>query len=124
MSRDAEMKRYQISKWRYRELKAVVMQYDERRRRISEMITLPGGISAATGGGGVSDTTQRTVLRMERLQSINDAIDRAAGQVPQGTIIRRAAGYADAVERLRYIGSKSDFYRNRRKFYWLLDQEI
>lgn len=118
--KDPSFKHYRISPWRYRELKAIVMQYDERKLKILSMISLPSG-AAGTGGNGPGDPTAAAAIRIERLQAVNDSIDAVCGMIDQGLIVRKASGWYHACA-LGYIGSRSAFFRARRRFYVELDR--
>ena len=120
--RDPSFKRYKISPWRYRELRAIVMQYDERKLKIQSMISLPSG-AAGTGSNGPGDPTASAAIRIAHMQSINDSIDAVCGMFEQGIILRKSTGYYHACA-LGYIGSSRAFYRARRRFYVELDKRI
>lgn len=113
-----------ISGWRYRELKAILMQYDERKETIKMLINVPGGISKGTvQAGTVSDPTAKAAERIAKLQQINDMIDYCISKVDQGDIMRKCLGYQKAVE-AGYKGYKSEYYANKKKLFVLLNQKL
>ena len=113
-----------ISQWRWREIKAVLMQYEDRKRKIADIIHLPAGISGdGSRSSGGADPTQQQALLISRYQSINDQIDRACSKFPQGEILRKCFGYDKAVK-LGYAGCKSVYYKDKRAFFAELDKVI
>ena len=113
----------EISGWRYRELKAILMQYDERAQKIRAAIYLPTAIANGTykGKGTVSDPTAKAAEKIARLKEINDKIDSIVHKVEQGRIFRRCLGYKEAVA-AGYKGCKDKYYANKRLFFSLMDQ--
>ena len=91
-------KRDKISSWRWREIHAVIMQYDERKKRIKELIKLPKGISDGTvhATGSVSNPTQDQALQIARLKAINDRIDEIIKYIHMGKIFLKGYGYTKA----------------------------
>lgn len=116
---------YGISTWRYRELYALCRQYPEMQRELAAARELDARCSdGMPHGNTVTDPTAR---RAEAALKIREKI----------AVIEDAAREADAVnwkellenvtrgtryEYLQVYCGRRQFYENRRKFFWLLDQ--
>jgi hypothetical protein len=112
----------QISGWRYRELKAILMQYDERAAKIADAINLPASIPSNTKATGMlADPTARAAERIARLKEINDKIDKVMQRIDQGKVMRKCLGYNRAVL-AGYKGTKNEYYDNKRLMFVLLDK--
>ena len=119
--RDRGYKRNDISPWRYRELKAILMQYDERKEMIKEAITLPSGVPQnGVKSGSISDYTAKQAMHIAKLQDINDKIDGVLKYFIYPDILRKCCGYDEAVK-YGYEGGKNEYYQHKREFFSCLN---
>lgn len=118
-------KRDHISSWRWKEIRAVIMQYDERKRRIKELIgKLPSGVvDLQKRSYDVNDPTQDDALKILRLQAINDQIDYICKLIYKGDLVRKCYGYTRAVEH-GYDMSKAQYYQSKRQLFLAVDRII
>lgn len=124
--RDLRMEKYNISGNRYRELKYFCRQYREKQERLREMTEL-AAMTVQEGGrsGKVSDVTADTAIRRETLQKDLDSIEQAAMETDAelyGYIIRNVT---DGIP-YEYLGvpcSRANFFRIRKKFFWILSRK-
>ena len=122
---DRGYKQNEISGWRYRELKAILMKYDERQAMIKDAIHLPKAVPDPDGmhtmGGFVQDPTAKAAEKIARLKGINDKIDKVVRQIDQGRILMKCVGYNKALE-LGFEGGKNEYYDKKRLMFVRLDR--
>ena len=77
--KDLKLDKYQISKFRFRELKNFCLQYREMKDKISEFTAL-GAISysGTPGGGGISDPTFQKAAKFQQLKHDVEIIEQTA----------------------------------------------
>lgn len=126
--RDIAMQRYEISKYRYRELKYFCMQYREKKNAISQMRGLSGVCcSGIPGGGGIQDPTAREAEKTEKLRRDTELIEQTALEVDRvnaQSLIANVTSDNMPYEYLMVVGGRRQFYEARRKFFWLLDRKL
>lgn len=126
--RDIAMQRYEISKYRYRELKYFCLQYREKKDALSQMRGLSGvRLTGVPGGGGIQDPTLREAEKTERLRRDTELIERTAQEADRAnaqSLIANVTTPNMPYEYLMVIGGRRQFYEARRKFFWLLDRKL
>lgn len=120
---------YGISKYRYKELKAFCLQYDEKKEKISY------GLKASQGGGGskysTGSPTERQALKNAQYSKDVSMIEAAAVKANKAIAqyILKSVTQDLAYEYIMYdekLGKipvgKTDFYAYRKLFYFYLDK--
>ena len=120
-----------ISRERYRELLAFARQYPQKKAEAASLLTIGGaGIDDMPHGTDPGDPTLRAVMRREQLVKDIDMIERCARQVDggrwytaliQNICMGKAYDYIDPT--ILPTSKRPTFYRQRRSFFLLLDQE-
>ena len=124
--RDLSLNKYDISKYRYRELKNFCLQYREKKMQL-DSITLLGAVGTESSGNSnkISDRTATDAIRISEIKNdiacIEDSAKEAAGEVIDKYLL------ANVVDEISYeymdapIGRRQ-FYEIRRKFFYILSQ--
>lgn len=106
------------------------MQYDERRKEIMELqLQSPPKADGMPRGGGVSNPTERIVLKIAKLSAENEIMEKAAAEASPDLShwILEAAKYDLKFDFLHLREGmpcgKNEFQKLRRKFYYILDQK-
>ena len=121
--RDLSLNEYNISKYRYRELKNFCLQYREKKMQLSS-ITLLGSAGTESNGKGntISDRTANDAIRIAEIKRDIDMIESSAREADE-TIQKYIL--ANVVDEIPYeymdapIGRRQ-FYSARRKFFYIL----
>ena len=124
--RDLSLNEYNISKYRYRELKNFCLQYREKKMQLSS-ITLLGSAGTESNGKGntISDRTANDAIRIAELKNDIDIIEASAREADES--IQKYI-LANVVDEISYdymdapIGRRQ-FYAARRKFFYILSQK-
>ncbi len=124
---DLSLKKNNISRHRYRELKEFCLQYGEKKSELDNIYTSTPSFEG--GSSGIGKPTEQKAIRAMQLRRDVDLIDNCLAEVTAGEeIIRKklkenvttGIGY----ESLGYIPCDPKvFYSCRRKFFALLDEK-
>lgn len=128
--RDLSLEKYNISKYRYRELYNFCLQYDERRRQIEELQhQSPSPSDGMPKGSGISNPTALVGTRIATLSAENKIIEQSAREASPELCywLLEAAKYDLKFDFLHLREGmpcgKNEFQKLRRKFYYILDQK-
>lgn len=121
---------YGISKWEYLELKAFCRQYDDKRRKAADILSLHSqdlsGVPHSTISG--NPTEMAAIRRSIILDDVLD-IEAAAGHVGNGRWFKvlidsccRAVPYNLLDKNKMPSSSRQAFFQARREFFWMLKQ--
>ena len=123
--RDLSLNEYNISKYRYRELKNFCLQYREKKMQLSS-ITLLGSAGTESNGKGsaISDRTANDAIRIAEIKSDIDLIESCAKEVSDLLYEYLIANVVDEIpyERMSIPVGRRKFYETRRKFFYILSQ--
>lgn len=122
--KDLNLEKYEISKYRYRELKYFCLQYEEKKQRLAAL----RGLDAVTynnepHGSGVSNPTAAKAERAQQLARDIELIEQTAMEVDSvnyKSLIANVTGNLP-YEHLSAICGRRQFYNNRRLFFFLLN---
>lgn len=124
--RDLRMEKYNISGNRYRELKYFCRQYREKQERLREMTELAAATVQEGGRSGkVPDATADAAIRRAGLQKDLEMIEDAARETDAGLSPYIIRNVADGVP-YEYLGvpmGRRQFYKMRRKFFFILSEK-
>lgn len=128
--RDKSWKDYEISKFRYRELKNFCLQYDEKKQKIQYGISAMRPDAQGGSSGGTGDPTSK--LAMQHVGYLKDIqiIESSAMETDKllypfllksvtQDLPYEAVEFDERFGRIPY--GKTDFYAYRRKFYHVLN---
>ncbi|WP_145995747.1 hypothetical protein [Pygmaiobacter massiliensis] len=126
--KDLNLEKYEISKYRYRELKNFCLQYDEKKQRLAAL----RGIGAVTysnepHGSGTSDPTAAKAERAQQLARDIELIEQTAMEVDSVNYHSLLANVTAANLPYEYLSpacGRRQFYEDRRKFFYLLDKKL
>lgn len=125
--RDNGIKKAGISQWRYRELKAFCMQYDEKKHEAQQLLGLHARrLNGKSGRKDAVDETALTVIRREQLVKDCEMIEQAAQKadpISKDAIIRNVTR-GIRFEESCYYGERTSFYRARERFFIILDRML
>lgn len=124
--RDLSLSEYNISKYRYRELKNFCLQYREKKMQLNS-ITLLGSAGTENNckGNTISDRTANDAIRIAEIKNDIELIESSAREADE-TIQKYIL--ANVVDEIPYeymdapIGRRQ-FYAVRRKFFYILSQK-
>ena len=123
--RDLSLNEYNISKYRYRELKNFCLQYREKKMQLSS-ITLLGSAGTESNGKGsaISDRPANDAIRIAEIKSDIDLIESCAKEVSDLLYEYLIANVVDEIpyERMSIPVGRRKFYETRRKFFYILSQ--
>ena len=123
--RDLSLNEYNISKYRYRELKNFCLQYREKKMQLSS-ITLLGSAGTESNGKGsaISDRTANDAIRIAEIKNDIDLIESCAKEVSGLLYEYLIANVVDEIpyERMSIPVGRRKFYETRRKFFYILSQ--
>ncbi len=133
MSREYKLRlseKYNISPNRYAELKAFCLQYEEKKAELEQLYSLSSvPPEIAVMGGEPGKPTERKAMRASKLKNDIELIDRsleatcgeAVGLIE---ILKKNITLGYGFDKLGYVPcSCRTFYRYRRKFFFLLNEE-
>lgn len=124
--RDLKLQSYNISEYRYRELKYFCKQYREKQSQLRSITELSSPRFDSIGGGNkTSDNTADTAVRRAQLKKDLEAIEQAAIEAGEELFPYIISNVVDGIA-YEYLGvpaSKTNFYLKRRKFFWILDKK-
>ena len=120
---DLKLDKYGISRYAYRELLNVCLQYPDKKLQFEGMYG-PRAVklTGMPGGGDVSDPTAQTAIRTERLRDDVEAIEAAAKEADEAIApyILRNVTTGMSWERMDVPCGINQFYTLRRKFFYIL----
>ena len=123
--RDLSLNKYDISKYRYRELKNFCLQYREKKMQLSS-ITLLGSAGTESNGKGnaISDRTANDAIRIAKIKSDIDLIESCAKEVAGLLYEYLIANVVDEIpyERMSIPVGRRKFYETRRQFFYILSK--
>ena len=123
--RDLSLNEYNISKYRYRELKNFCLQYREKKMQLSS-ITLLGSAGTESNGKGnaISDRTANDAIKIVELKNDIELIESCAKEVSGILYEYLIANVVDEIpyERMSIPVGRRKFYETRRKFFYILSQ--
>ena len=120
--RDLKLDGYNISGNRYRELKYFCRQYREKQSLLRSITEV--GSPPLSGSGKLSDKTASTAIRRMELQRDLEMIEQTAIEADAEIYTYILSNVADGVP-WEYLGvpySRRQFYRIRKKFFYLLSE--
>lgn len=129
--RDLKLDKYGISKKRYKELCGFCEQYPDWKKQIADYSYIKPTMkeSEIRGGGGVSDPTFDAAIKLDRYIANCQLIERVAKAADPEfwEYIIKSACYEVPLTYLVNVDgmnlSQFPFYKKRRYFFYLLDQE-
>lgn len=125
--RDNGIKKAGISQWRYRELKAFCMQYDEKKHEAQQLLGLHAHqLEDTSGRKDAMNKAALTATRCEQLLRECEIIEQAAHEAEPGS---RDAIIKNVTQGIRfeescYYGERTSFYRARERFFIILDRAL
>ena len=124
--RDLSLNEYNISKYRYRELKNFCLQYREKKMQLNS-ITLLGSAGAESNGKGntISDRTANDAIRIAELKNDIAIIEASAREADETISKYILANVVDEIS-WEYMDApigRRQFYAARRKFFYILSQK-
>ncbi len=124
-TRDINLEEYQISKYRYRELKNFCLQYREKQSRLLSLTEIGSPSTEATGGGGTSDRTSTMAIKRMELQHDIALIEQTAMETNADIYPYIINHVADGIpyEYMDVPMGRRQFYDMRKKFFFLLSQK-
>lgn len=125
--RDLNLDTYNISGNRYRELKYFCRQYREKQSRLRSMTEIGSPAFDGNGGGSgrTSDRTADTAIKRAELQRDLELIEQTAVEADAEIYQYIISNVVDNIS-WEYLGvpySRRQFYRIRKKFFWLLSEK-
>lgn len=125
--KDLNLEKYEISKYRYRELKNFCLQYDEKKQRLATL----RGLGAVTysnepHGSGVSDPTATKAERAQQLARDIELIEQTAMEVDSINYKSLIANVTSSNMPYEYLSphcGRQQFYSNRKKFFSILNKK-
>ncbi|MBQ8504563.1 MAG: hypothetical protein IJ491_09860 [Clostridia bacterium] len=133
MSRSYKLRlsdKYNISPNRYAELKAFCLQYEEKRAELEQLYSLSSvPPEVAVMGGEPGKPTERKAMRASKLKREIELIDRSLEAVCGADIgiievLKKNVTLGYGYDKLGYVPCGiNQFYKHRRKFFFLLDKE-
>lgn len=126
--KDLNLEKYEISKYRYRELKNFCLQYDEKKQRLAAL----RGLGAVTysnepHGSGISNPTAAKAERAQQLARDIDLIEQTVMEVDSVNYHSLLANVTSTNMPYEYLGptcSRGQFYKTRARFFFLLDHKL
>ena len=124
--RDLSLNEYNISKYRYRELKNFCLQYREKKMQLNS-ITLLGSAGTESNGKGnaISDRTANDAIRITELKRDIEIIETSAREADETISKYILANVVDEIS-WEYMDApigRRQFYVARRKFFYILSQK-
>lgn len=122
--RDLKLDGYNISGNRYRELKYFCRQYREKQSLLRSITEVGSPPICGGGSGKLSDKTASTAIRRVELQRDLELIKQTAIEADAEIYTYILSNVADGVP-WEYLGvpySRRQFYRIRKKFFYLLSE--
>ena len=125
--RDLNLEQYEISRMAYRELKYFCLQYEEKKKKLSELRGLAAApISGGPRGSSVSRPTEQRALRAVALARDCELIEQtaleAAGPVMYRSLMKNVT-QGVPYYCLDVPCGKNQFTALRRKFFWRLNEK-
>lgn len=121
--RDLSLGEYNISKYRYRELKNFCLQYREKKMQLNS-ITLLGSSGTESNGKGntISDRTANDAIRITEIKRDIDMIEASAREADETIQNYILANVVDEIpyEYMKAPIGRRQFYAIRRKFFYIL----
>ena len=118
---------YNISAWRYRELRALCRQYDEMKKSAAELMTKQTGAASPPRSNSVGDPVLAAVQRREKLVHKIGMIERAARESGGGgwffALIQnccRGIAFEKIPGEKKPTCSRNAYFRVRREFFYRL----
>lgn len=122
--RDLQLERYDIDKYRYRELKYFCLQYDSKKERIRQLRI---GLKAVNYTGGsktnkITSSTENVALKIEELQKDIELIEQTAIEADSSIYQQIITNVTQNIpyEYLDVPCGRRQFYQARWYFFFLL----
>jgi len=124
--RDLKLQNYNISPYRYRELKFFCKQYREKQLQLRSITELSSPVFGSMGGGGkTSDRTADTAIKRAQLQRDISIIEQSAIEADSEIYQYIITNVVDGIP-YQHLGapcSSSTFKRRKKFFFILLDNK-
>ncbi len=126
--KDLNLEKYEISKYRYRELKNFCLQYNEKKQQLAALRGLGAVIyNNEPHGSGISNPTAAKAERAQQLARDIDLIEQTVMEVDSvnyDSLLANVTATNLPYEYLSPACGRRQFYQNRRKFFFLLDKKL
>lgn len=126
--KDLNLEKYEISKYRYRELKNFCLQYNEKKQQLATLRGLGAVIyNNEPHGSGISNPTAAKAERAQQLARDIDLIEQTVMEVDSvnyDSLLANVTATNLPYEYLSPACGRRQFYADRRKFFFLLDERI
>lgn len=123
--RDLNLREYDISNNRYRELKYFCRQYKEKKKKLQSITELSSPKFGAKGGNAFSDRTANVAIKKAKLSAELQMIEQSAletdGELYQ--YILKSVTDGIPYEYLDIPFNRSGFYVLRKRFFGILDKK-
>lgn len=126
--KDLHLEKYQISKYRYRELKNFCLQYGEKKQQLAELRGL-GAVSYCTQpqNSRISNPTAERAERAQRLAYDIELIEQTAMEadiINYQSLISNVTAPDMPYEYVSALCGRRQFYEARKKFFFLLHVKL
>lgn len=125
--KDLNLEKYEISKYRYRELKNFCLQYNEKKQQLAALRGLGAVIyNDEPHGSEISNPTAAKAERAQQLVQDIEMIEQTAMEVDSVNYHSLLANVTNTNMSYEYIGpscSRRQFYQARRMFFFLLNKK-
>lgn len=126
--KDLNLEKYEISKYRYRELKNFCLQYNEKKQQLAALRGLGAVIyNNEPHGSGISNPTAAKAERAQQLARDINLIEQTVMEVDSvnyDSLLANVTATNLPYEYLSPACGRRQFYADRRKFFFLLDERI
>lgn len=125
--KDLNLEKYDISKYRYRELKNFCLQYQEKKQQLAALRGLGAfTYSSDPHGSGIPNPTAVKAERAQHLARDIELIEQTAMEVAPAHYPSLIANVTANLpyEHFYHTGGRHQFYDNRRRFFLLLDKKM
>lgn len=126
--KDLNLEKYEISKYRYRELKNFCLQYNEKKQQLTALRGLGAVIyNDEPHGSGISNPTAAKAERAQQLARDIDLIEQTVMEVDSvnyDSLLANVTATNLPYEYLSPACGRRQFYEGRRKFFYLLDKKL
>lgn len=126
--KDLNLEKYEISKYRYRELKNFCLQYNEKKQQLAALRGLGAVIyNDEPHGSGISNPTAAKAERAQQLARNIDLIEQTVMEVDSinyDILLANVTATNLPYEYLSPACGRRQFYKNRRRFFYLLDKKL
>ena len=125
-SRDLNLDRYGISKWKFRELKYFCLQYKEKKQEVEDIIGLHGvSFDGMPKGTQIGSAVENQIIKLYDLNDDVKVIEDTAAEADDtisGYIIKNVTE-SIPYEYMDVPCGRRQFYQARRKFFFLLSKK-